>query len=559
MLSYIFATLAVIEGSSRHCAENKERDNIPGGFFPDNFLWCAATASFQIEGGVKQDGRGDSIWDEFGHYRGPLLEDDSDPRPEDPDADCGADQCFCMIDECENGDIACDSYNNLERDIQLLINLNVKMYRFSLSWPRLMPDGRNPNTNDGGLNYYNKLIDLLIENDIIPMVTLYHWDLPINLSPGDRFNFDECHGWDCVDIVEDFANYADYCFEQFGDRVKHWITLNEPEVFVDEGYNWCEMAPGVCGDHQVKHRARHNTVLAHAKAYDVYNSKYRAQQNGIIGITLNSNWYQPEDPKDPLDILASESAMAVHAGWWAYPIFGDNGDYSELMKEALQNKNQWSDNLVFTEAEMKLNKNSSDFFGLNHYSSEIVEYTTDGYKYRTLSRCKEWPSSGSDWLYPCPWAFRELLKFIHNRWSRPIYVTENGISSSDSTNGTDHEPNLNDQFRVNFYNEYIGQMHRAIVEDGVDIQAYTAWSLMDNLEWARGYTERFGMHWTNYTDPNRAVYRKASADWYSEVAENNCVPCMGTQCDIDCTDTASAADTPSAIKYMGLLALMLFY
>ena len=147
-----------------------------------------------------------------------------------------------------------------------------------------------------------------------------------------------------------------------------------------------------------------------------------------------------------------------------------------------------------------------------------------------MGRCSEWPESGSDWLRPCPWAFRELLKYIDQNWQKPIYVTENGISSSDASNGTDLEPMLNDQFRVQFYEDYIGQMLRAINEDHVNVKAYTAWSLMDNLEWARGYTERFGLHWTNYTDPARHVYRKASGDWYARVARDNCV--TGTEFDV---------------------------
>ena len=168
-----------------------------------------------------------------------------------------------------------------------------------------------------------------------------------------------------------------------------------------------------------------------------------------------------------------------------------------------------------------------------------------------MGRCSEWPETGSDWLRPCPWAFRQLLNYIHEKWAKPIYVTENGVSSNDgcnerdycedprddcgATNGTDFDPVLDDQFRVKFYEDYIGQMLRAINEDGVDVKAYTAWSLMDNLEWAKGYTERFGLHWTNYTDDNRQVFRKASGDWYANVAKYNCV----TGTDFDSTACAS--------------------
>jgi len=555
------------ESSSRHCAPNKERDKTEGGAFPEGFIWCAATASFQIEGAWDEDNRGASIWDDFAHYRGPLLEDDDDPEEFPIDADCtnGKDQCYCMIAECDNGDDACKSYQNLERDISLLVDMNVEMYRFSLSWPRLMPDGVTPNVNTGGLEYYNRLIDQLLANDITPMVTLYHWDLPSALAKGDRLNFDECHGWDCPEIVEQFAAYAEYCFEQFGNRVKHWITLNEPEVFIDEGYWWCEMAPGVCNTEQEARKARHNTVLAHARAYEVYDTKFRHEQNGIIGITLNSEWYHPEDPNNKLDVLASDIAMSLSAGWWAWPIYGHNGDYSELMKETLRNADEWDVAFEFTQEEKARNFNSSDFFGLNHYMSSIVEYKADrDYKYRTMGRCTEWPESGSDWLRPCPWAFRELLKYIDQNWQKPIYVTENGISSSDASNGTDLEPMLNDQFRVKFYEDYIGQMLRAINEDHVNVKAYTAWSLMDNLEWARGYTERFGLHWTNYTDPARTVYRKASGDWYARLARDNCVTGSAFDAEkcaaqVNDEDGAGSGVAPSVECFAFVSMLLLFF
>jgi len=567
--SFLFASSSLAaESKSRHCAANAERDRIPGGQFPEGFKWSCATASYQIEGAWKQDNKGKSIWDDFSQLRSKNWVDENGKPIGEPDRDIDEEcaktepenECYCRVDKCDNGDIACDSYNNVERDVKLLADMNVKSYRFSLSWSRLMPDGKTVNSNDAAKNYYHKLIDLLIENDIEPHVTLYHWDLPSALYTKD------CPGWTCRGIIQDFGNYARYAYEEYGDKVKYWITLNEPSVFSDAGYDYCEMAPGECGGSSNGRMARHITVLAHAEAYHIYDNEFRSIQNGKCGITLNTGWSHPEDPTNALDVLASEIAMSMYLGWWAYPIYGDDGDYAEVMKETLKNAQEWEPEWEFTEDEKMKNKGASDFFGLNHYGSDIVRYdATAKYKHQVI-RCDEWPTTGSRWLFPVPWAFRELLNFIHQKWDTsiyPIFVTENGLSSKDGlypdvpSNGTDINPNLNDDFRITFYQEYIGQMQRAIIEDGVNVQAYTAWSLMDNFEWARGYTERFGLHWVNYTDPERAVYAKDSAKWYGKLSESNCLDVEGAECSGGDDESDDVGDHTSVIGFTISLFLIL--
>jgi len=557
------AVLALASGQevSRHCAFNAERDNIPGGTFPTDFKWSCATASYQIEGAWNADGKGENIWDVFSHRRGPKLEGSSQPQPLDPDCEGPAAECYCTVDQCHNGDDACKSYDNVDRDVQLLDELNVKSYRFSLSWSRLIPDGKSfDKPNPKGIEYYNNLIDGLLSKGIIPMVTLYHWDLPAALQT------ESCKGWLCKDTIDHFEKYARFCYQTFGEKVKYWITLNEPAVFSDAGYNYCEMAPGMCGGDELGRKARHNSLLAHSKAYRVYEKEFKSSQKGVCGITLNSGYSQPEDPTNEKDILASKTAMSLYLGWWADPIYGNTGDYSDIMKNALNRENEWDSYYNLTEDEKTLIKGSSDFFGLNHYGSDIVRWNdTSPYGVQYMPRCAEWKTTGSAWLFPVPWAFRSLLKFIDETYDSskyPIYVTENGLSSRDEgygtdfdpgTNGTDLEPNLKDQFRVDFYNEYIGQMQRAINEDGVTVEAYTAWSLMDNFEWARGYTERFGLHWVNYTDPNRAVYKKDSAKWYADVSKSNSVPEMTFD------DNSSDNDgSSSSMKIISVFTLSLF-
>jgi len=485
------------------CNYNEERDSFPGGEFPSGFQWSLATASYQIEGSWDKDGKGENIWDNWSHWR--------------------SDKNECNIKNCDNGDVACDSYAQTARDIEQMTDMGIKEYRFSISWARLMPKGdrRGDNkVNQAGIDHYSKFIDDLIIAGITPFVTIYHWDLPQALQ-------DSYDGWnDSGDqIVTDFADYARLCFDSFGDRVKFWITINEAEVVADLGYGIGVMAPGHTGQ---QWRARHNTVRAHVAAYHVYDDEFRATQNGQIGITMNTDWYEPMTDSDA-DKAAAQQQMDFQLGFWADPIY-KTGDYPPKVKELIGN-----DLPEFTPEEKKLNLDAADFFGLNHYTSTL--YTTckegdegcdNGIK---NYRCPNWPSSGSEWLYSVPWGYRSLLKYIHATYDSnkyPIYVTENGISSSGPGNGTDLAPNLKDQFRIDHYTQYIGQMHRAIKEDGVNVKAYTAWSLMDNFEWGMGYSERFGLIWVNFTDPDRELFWKDSATFYKDLAATNTIAGSGT-------------------------------
>jgi len=482
------------------CKFNPERDHFRGGYFPKNFRWSLATAAYQIEGAWQADGKGENIWDVWSHQNI---------------------SGHCNVDECMNGDVACDSYNQIQRDIDNIVRMNVKNYRFSLSWTRLMPNGTRKDgnrVNQKGIDHYNGFIDKLIENGITPFVTIYHWDLPQALQ-------NKYLGWLSIEkdyIVTDFADYARLCFESFGDRVKYWITLNEPEVTADEGYGGATMAPGITGN---QWRARYNTIRAHSAAYEVYKTEFKEKQKGNCGITLNSGWYEPKQSDDEHE-KAARLDIDFQLGFWAHPIFV-NGNYPSSVTSTLA---QVGINLPqFTAEEIQRNNQSADFFGVNHYSTVLVEPCSIGSPNCPFgfqeSVCANWPTSGSDWLKSVPWGMRSLMKYIDRTYDtkrHPVFITENGISSKG--NGTDMDPELDDIWRVDFYNAYIGQLQRAISEDGVNVRGYTAWSLMDNFEWSRGYTQRFGMMWTNYTDPNRAVYRKQSSINYEHIATTNTIP-----------------------------------
>jgi len=322
------------------CNYDPDRDSFAGGHFPKDFRWSLATAAYQIEGAVNEDGKGQNIWDTWVHQR----------YPEDPTK--------CNIENCDTADIACDSYHHLDRDIKNILSMGVKNYRFSISWSRLLPTG----TRSGGINwsavaYYNQLIDMLVLHDITLFATLFHYDLPQDLQ-------DQYDGWLGDKIVEDFGDYARICFILFGDRVKYWITINEPENIADRGYGNGQLAPGVsCGD--CKWIARHNTVRAHTEAYRIYDKEFRVFQNGYVGITLNVNWNQPITKSD------SESAKVKNAfdfEYWSDPIFL-NGDYPDAVKKILNDLNIHLPR--FTPDEIEANSGAADFLGVNHYMNRV--------------------------------------------------------------------------------------------------------------------------------------------------------------------------------------------
>ncbi len=258
-----------------------ERDALITGKFPEGFIWGSATSAYQIEGGWDADGKGESIWDKFAHD--------------------------CRCNNCENGDVACDSYNQYETDVNLLKDLGVSHYRFSLSWPRIMPTGEG-DVNEAGLQYYDNLIDALIEAGIEPVITLYHWDLPQYLQ-------EEYGGWENDTLADLFNTYADICYERYADRVNMWITFNEPYVVCWLGYGINVFAPGIDDPGYAPYRAAHTIIKAHAKAYHTYQDKYKSQYGGIVSITLSTDFGTPEDPDNPADVAAAIRYMQFTAGW----------------------------------------------------------------------------------------------------------------------------------------------------------------------------------------------------------------------------------------------------
>jgi len=461
--------------------------------FPKDFLWGSATASYQVEGAWNIS-RGLSIWDVFSHTPGKTRNGDT-------------------------GDVADDHYHRFREDVNLMKRLGLKNYRLSIAWPRIFPNGTGiPNRE--AISFYNRLIDTLLQNEIQPFVTLYHWDLPYAL-------YTPHGGWLDPQIVNAFALYAETCFNAFGDRVKHWITFNEPLTFTNLGYGTGTHAPGRCSNRTVctegnsatePYIAAHYVLLAHAEAVAIYRKYYQPHQRGIIGITLNIDWAEPLSDSAE-DKLAAERHIEFQLAWYADPVF--KGDYPESMKQYV------GDRLPkFTEAQKNLLKGSHDYFGMNHYTSGYVNsnpsQTGEGWdqdQKLTVSQVKDGkligPQADSSWLFVVPWGIRKILHWVADRYGKPpIYITENGVSVPGETKMPLEEA-LHDQFRIDFYRDYISNVSLAISE-GVDVKGYFAWSFMDNYEWADGYDVRFGMHYVDYTK-NLTRHAKDSALWYSQL------------------------------------------
>ncbi|QRV84762.1 glycoside hydrolase family 1 protein [Ceratobasidium sp. AG-Ba] len=463
-----------------------------------DFLWGFATASFQIEGSTNADGRGPSIWDQFSRTPGKTLDG-------------------------RDGDVATDSYRLWREDVALLKAYGIKSYRFSISWSRVIPlGGRNDPINPQGIKFYSDLIDELLAAGITPFVTLYHWDLPQGLH--DRYG-----GWlNKEEIVPDFVRYAKVCFEAFGDRVKHWLTINEPWCVAILGYGRGVFAPGRSSD-----RARsaegdsrtepwivgHNEILAHAYTVKLYREEFKPTQKGQIGITLNGDWSEPYD-QTPENIAAAQHALDFAIGWFADPIY--LGHYPAYMKEVLGDRSP-----DFTEEEIKVVKGSGDFYGMNTYTTNLIkaggtdefqgfaQYTftrEDGTQLGTQAHCA--------WLQTYPEGFRKLLNYLYKKYKLPIYITENGFAVKDE----DSMPlvdALADKDRVEYFEGNTKALTAAVFEDGVEIKSYFPWSFLDNFEWADGYGTRFGVTYVDYNTQKR--YPKDSAKflikWFNQNVE----------------------------------------
>lgn len=430
--------------------------------FPDGFLWGAATAAPQIEGGYDSDGRTPSIWDEA-------------PK-----------------EKIKNGDnchVACDHYHRYKEDIALMKELGLKSYRFSVSWPRVISqDGK---VNPKGLEFYSNLVDVLIKNGIEPLVTLYHWDLPLwQYKKG---------GWLKKDIIDDFAFYVKAVVEALSDRVTYWITFNEPSCFLMNGYMQGVHAP-------FKHRylalPKFTKIFMLTNRLAVETIRKYAKKKPLIGLSFASGAFIPNDESDPKSIEeAYNKSFNVTMGtmnnrWWMDPILLGK-PVTAYCVYATHKK------------DMPRFKTDFDFLAVNHY--EAFNYSAWGGD-KSIDKSKL-NTTSLDWVIDGR-SIYWTLKFLYRRYRLPIIITENGMANNDSI--TDGE--VRDDVRIGFMNDYLSNVRRAI-DDGVKVFGYQHWSLMDNFEWAEGYEPRFGLIYVDYKTLKRTP--KNSAYHYKKIIETN--------------------------------------
>ena len=436
--------------------------------FPKGFLWGASTSAFQVEGSPLADGAGQSIWYRFTHTPGLVANGDT-------------------------GDVASDHYRCWEEDIRLMHDLGLNAYRFGIAWHRILPEGIG-RVNTKGLDFYRALVDGLLENNIQPMITLFHWDLPAALE--DR------GGWLNPDIANWFAEYAQVCYRALDDRVDLWTTLNEPWVVTDGGYLHGALAPG--------HRnlfeapiATHNLLRAHASAVEAY----RAEGQHQIGIVVNIEPKYPASDK-PEDLEATARADAYMNRQYLDPIFF--GTYPAELKEIFEEA--WPD---FPSEDLEHIRRPLDFLGINYYTRSVTCHNPDA-KPVQAGGVKQRHATHTETAWEVyPQGLADTLLGIRQRYGNiPLYVTENGAAFYDPPTV---EGEVNDPLRVDYLREHL-KVARRVIQQGVDLRGYFAWSLLDNFEWSLGFSKRFGIIHVDYATQRRTP--KASAKFYAEVIKS---------------------------------------
>jgi beta-glucosidase len=437
--------------------------------FPQSFLWGVATSAYQIEGAVHEDGRGESIWDRFSHTPGKTKN--------------GA-----------TGDVADDHYHRYNDDLDLMHSLGIQSYRFSVAWPHILPDGAGP-VNQKGLDFYRRLVDGLLQRAIRPMATLFHWDLPQALQ--------DQGGWENRDTAMRFADYADTVFQALGDAVPSWLTLNEPKTVVTVGYIYGGHAPGY-RDPARAYVALHHMLLGHGLAARAFQARFTPSSGRRIGIALNLSPVYPAD-----SVPGTQDAVRLQDGFenrlYLDPIL--RGSYPSDVTAALGDS--WPSAAIIQSGDLGIIKTPIDLLGINYYNPTTV---TAGP--RVVGGAL--PTSAATWEQVYPEGLYDLLVRLKQDYGDlPLSVTENGAAYDDTL---DASSRVDDPQRQQYLRDHLLAAHRAL-QAGVSLYSYHAWSLLDNFEWAEGYTQRWGIVYVDYATQRR--YPKQSALWYRDVISHN--------------------------------------
>ncbi|CAN6347130.1 unnamed protein product [Urochloa humidicola] len=460
--------------------------------FPRDFVFGAGTSAYQYEGATDEDGRSPSIWDTFTHEG--------------------------RMPDKSTGDLGADGYRKYKEDVKLMSDTGLEAYRFSISWSRLIPSGRGP-VNPKGLDYYNNLINELVNRGIEIHVTLHHLDFPQILE-------DEYHGWLSPRVVDDFAAYVDVCFREFGDRVKHWTTINEPNVIAAAAYDNGAFPPCRCsapfgiinctgGNSTVEpYIVGHHSILAHAAAVKLYREKYQAKQKGVVGMNVYSFWSYPFS-MSPADVAATQRILDFMIGWIVNPLV--HGDYPEIMKRLVGSRLP-----KFTKEQSEMICGTTDFIGINHYTSVYVSDRWNGADTRlrdyngdaavSFRFTRNDPPTGQ--FIPInmpidPQGLQYMLEYLSNTYRNvPVYVHENGLAAFFNDSIDDHK-------RVECLSSYIGSTLTAL-RNGANVKGYFVWSFLDVFELLAGYSSGYGLYHVDFKDPEMPRQPKLSAQWYSK-------------------------------------------
>jgi beta-glucosidase len=443
--------------------------------FRKDFMWGAASAAYQVEGAYLEDGKGPGIWDTLGREKGRVAHG-------------------------ETGDVACDHYHRYKEDVANMKKIGIKHCRFSISWPRVLPEGTG-NVNSEGLKFYSDLVDELLANGITPMVTLFHWNYPDALYKKGGWLNDESSHW--------FAEYVQVIVDSLSDRVQYWMTFNEPQIFVGLGYMAGIHAPFLkCSKEQLI-KMSHNILKAHGKAVKIIRQSSKLESK--IGMAPTGDCFLPKDNSEEAIAEAKAKTFTINehnfifgTRWWSDPIF--LGKYPKECYEIFGDMMP-----TIEKGDMELISQPLDFYGYNAYQG-TVSYPTAGnydeYSYQGS------PRTSMDWNVT-PRVLYWSSKFLYERYNKPILITENGMAGMDWVH---MDGQVHDAHRIDFMHRYLLELKRA-AEEGIDIMGYTYWSIMDNFEWAMGYDKRFGLIHVDYQTQKRTI--KDSGFWYKTVIESN--------------------------------------
>ncbi len=431
--------------------------------FPENFVWGSATAAYQVEGAAFEDGKGESIWDVFSHVPG-NTEDNA------------------------TGDVACDQYHRYPEDIRLMQEIGLQAYRFSISWPRIYPQGTGA-INEKGLDYYDRLVDALLEAEIDPWVTLYHWDLPQALH--------ERGGWPNRDSADWFSDYAVTMAERLGDRVKNWMTMNEVWVCSYNGYWRGGVAPGI-KDHRQALAAAYHFNLAHGRAY---NAMKAINPDLKIGITHATQQHRPLDDK-PESLALAEFLWEENNGVFMEPIL--SGSYPQAIID------RYPDAVPSIGHDDLVEMNNYDFIGLQYYTDNLIR---DGKL--VAEKLPEFDYTEMGWAITPDGFYNNIMEYVRRYNPKELAITENGIALADVV---DSDGRVRDVRRQDYFKTHLSSVHRAI-QDGAPLTGYLAWSFMDNYEWTCGYRPRFGIVYNDYATQTRTI--KDSGHMFADIIRDN--------------------------------------